>query len=343
MLEPNWVRKSKGPPLPEVSVILNSYNQGRFLQDAITSVLNQTFRDFELIIVDNGSTDNSQALLRNTTDNRIRLFLHDRNLPITRRFNEAIREARAPLVSFLYSDDLYLPTKLGEQVERFRDLDSSYGVVTSVALANNVLTGHEWRLPAIGKSGWVFDALLDQITRAQIDMCSPMVRRSCLVLHPFNESIFGEGEAVFWRISLTHKFSHLDEPLVVLRDHGTNAGKAIRQNASMAFQALDALTADPKLPPTKLPVVRRCRSRLSARYAWQGARRDEDRSWVLSCLGGSWRNGIGTFLTARTFGALLLCSVPNQLRSRVNRRLDMFSGHPGTRQRGVTFGGSADE
>jgi len=329
--------------LPEVSVILNSYNQGHFLEEAIASVLAQTFEDFELIIVDNGSTDNSQSLLRNISDSRIRLLLHNRNLPITQRFNEAVKVARAPFVSFLYSDDLYLPAKLGRQVQRFQELDSSYGVVTSVALANNVLTGREWRLPAVGSSGWVFDTLLDQITRAQIDMCSPMVRTSCLAMHPFNESIFGEGEAVFWRISLTHKFCHLDEALVVLRDHGTNAGKAIRQNAFMTFQALDALAAYPALPATKLPVVRRCRSRLSARYAWQGARRDEDRSWIWSCLGQSWRSGIPTFLTLRTFGAIALCGVPNRLRAGINRRLDMNSHHPGTRQRGVTFGGSADE
>jgi glycosyltransferase involved in cell wall biosynthesis len=329
--------------LPEVSVILNSYNQGEFVQEAVASVLDQTFEDFELIIVDNGSTDNSQSLLRDITDNRTRLFLHDHNLPITQRFNEALREVRAPFVSFLYSDDLYLPAKLGKQVERFRELESSYGVVTSVALAKNVLNGREWPLPTVGLSGWVFDALLDQITRAQIDMCSPMVRTSCLALHPFNESIFAEGEAVFLRISLTHKFSHLDDPVVVLRDHGRNAGKAIRQNASMTFQALDALAADPALPAAKLPVVRRCRSRLLARYAWQGARRDVDRSWVLSCLGQSLHNGIRTLLTMRTLGTIALCTVPNRLRAMINRRLDMLSRHPGTRQRGVTFGGSADD
>ena len=70
-------------------------------------------------------------------------------------------------MSFLYLDDLYLPAKLGSQVQRFQELDSSYEVVTSVALANNVLTGREWRLPAVGSSGWVFDTLLDQITRTK--------------------------------------------------------------------------------------------------------------------------------------------------------------------------------
>ncbi len=147
-------------------MILNSYNQGEFLQEAIDSVLNQTFEDFELIIVDNGSTDNSQELVRNVTDKRVRTLVHDSNRPITQRFNEAIREARAPFVSFLYSDDLYLPTKLGRQVERFRELDSSYGVVTSVAIAKNLLTGSEWRLPPVG-SGWVFDTMLAEITRAK--------------------------------------------------------------------------------------------------------------------------------------------------------------------------------
>jgi glycosyltransferase involved in cell wall biosynthesis len=329
--------------LPAVSVILNSYNQGEFLQEAVTSVLDQTFGDLELIIVDNGSTDNSQELLKTITDGRVRLFLWDQNQAITQRFNEALREVRAPLVCFLYSDDLYLPTKLERQVGRFSELDESYGVVTSIAIAKNLLTHREWQLPSIGSSGWVFDELLDRATRAQIDMCSPMIRTSCLALHPFNESIFAEGEAIFFRISLTHKFSHLEEPVVLLRDHGTNAGKAIRKNAFMTFQALDVLEANPALPPERQRTVRRCRARLSVGYAWQGARRDEDRSWILKCLRQAWRNDVPTSLTLRTFGAFCLCSLPNPVRSRVNRMLDGISRHPGTKQRVARFGGSADD
>jgi hypothetical protein len=329
--------------LPEVSVILNSYNQGDFLPEAVASVLGQTFRDLELIIVDNGSTDRSQELLKSITDRRARLFLRDRNCPITQRFNEALREVRSPYVSFLYSDDLYLPTKLERQLERFSDLDGSYGVVTSIALARNMLTGREWPLPSIGSSGWALSDLLDRAGRAQIDMCSPMVRTSCFTTHPFNESIFAEGEAVFLRIALTHKFSHLGEPVVVLRDHGTNAGKAIRKNAFMTFQAFDALEAHPALPPTEQGAVRRSRARLSVGYAWQGARRDEQRRWIFGCLGQAWHSHVPTLLTVRASGAFALCCLPNRLRSRTNGLLDLISPHPGTKQRFVRFGGSADE
>ena len=65
--------------------------------------------------------------------------------------------------------------------------------------------------------------------RGHIDMVSPLTRRGALLANPFDERIFAEGEAIFHHIALTKRFAYTPEPLAVVRDHGHNAGKAIKR------------------------------------------------------------------------------------------------------------------
>ena len=104
---------------PTVSVVLNCYNHEPYVAAAIESVLAQTCRDFELILIDNGSTDGSRRVMQSFDDERIRLILHDDNQSISRRLNEGVAAARGQFVSILYSDDLFLPHKLERQLAIF--------------------------------------------------------------------------------------------------------------------------------------------------------------------------------------------------------------------------------
>src|SRR5947208_2116898 len=142
---------------PRVSVILNCYNQCQWVAEAVESVLNQTFRDFELLIVDNGSSDKTPEILKAySSDPRVRLFLHKENVAISRRFNEAVDAARGEFISFLYSDDYYLPRKLEKQVALLDQLGSEYGVVYGPSLVKNELTGEQWTSNSIRASGHIF-------------------------------------------------------------------------------------------------------------------------------------------------------------------------------------------
>jgi hypothetical protein len=102
---------------PRVSVLMAAYNCERFVERAVASVLAQTLTDFELVLVDDGSTDGSPAILRRLAaqDNRIMLH-HQANRGIGGAMNKALELARAPLVAILDSDDLMLPTRLEAQV-----------------------------------------------------------------------------------------------------------------------------------------------------------------------------------------------------------------------------------
>jgi glycosyltransferase involved in cell wall biosynthesis len=105
--------------MPDISVILPVHNRADVLPRAIGSVLEQEFEDFELIVIDDGSTDASAQIAESFGDRRIRLIRLDRNRGGNAARNEGIRAACAPLIGFLDSDDRYLPNKLARVTAEF--------------------------------------------------------------------------------------------------------------------------------------------------------------------------------------------------------------------------------
>ena len=102
--------------MPEVSVIIPCFNTGSYLAEAIDSVLAQTFDDFEIIVVDDGSTDNTRQVATSYSDPKVRcVYQHNQGLSAAR--NTGIRYATGNFVMFLDADDLILPTKLARQTE----------------------------------------------------------------------------------------------------------------------------------------------------------------------------------------------------------------------------------
>ena len=103
---------------PTVSVIIPTYNQNWILKKTIDSVLSQDFTDYELIVVDDGSTDDTRQILDSYGQDLIVLRQPNRGVSAAR--NRGIAESRAPLVALLDSDDLWLPQKLTRQVAFFQ-------------------------------------------------------------------------------------------------------------------------------------------------------------------------------------------------------------------------------
>lgn len=111
--------------LPKVSVILTSYNHAAYVAAAIESALNQTFTDFELLIVDDGSQDNSRDIIKNFDDPRIKTFLYEENRGPVISVAEAVKSARGKYLAVHHSDDLWFPEKLEKQVA-FLDANPNY-------------------------------------------------------------------------------------------------------------------------------------------------------------------------------------------------------------------------
>ena len=98
-----------------VSVIMPSWNTGRFIAESIQSVINQTYHNWELIIVDDCSTDNTDEVVMSFSDSRIKYLKNEKNLGAAFSRNRAMREARGEWLAFLDSDDLWRKNKLEKQ------------------------------------------------------------------------------------------------------------------------------------------------------------------------------------------------------------------------------------
>ena len=99
-----------------VSIIMPSYNSAKYIAASMESVLAQTYADWELLIVDDCSTDNTVEIIRSFDDPRIRLFINEKNAGAAMSRNRALREAKGKWIAFLDSDDLWVPEKLAKQV-----------------------------------------------------------------------------------------------------------------------------------------------------------------------------------------------------------------------------------
>ena len=105
--------------MPKVSIITPSFNSSNFIEHSIKSVISQTFKDWELLVVDDNSNDNSLELIEKFTeiDNRIKLISLDKNVGAAEARNIAIRKAKGRFIAFLDSDDLWKNNKLEKQLE----------------------------------------------------------------------------------------------------------------------------------------------------------------------------------------------------------------------------------
>lgn len=99
-----------------VSIIMPSWNTDRFIAETIQSVINQTYTNWELLIVDDCSTDNTDAVVGSFKDERIKYFHNEKNCGAALTRNRALRKAQGEWIAFLDSDDLWMPEKLEHQI-----------------------------------------------------------------------------------------------------------------------------------------------------------------------------------------------------------------------------------
>ena len=104
---------------PTVSVIVTCYNYAQYLEGCLRSILNQTYQDFELLIINDGSTDNTDEVVARFLDNEKIRYIKQNNTGQAIATNNGIMAASGELIAFLDADDLWEPTKLEKQVKLF--------------------------------------------------------------------------------------------------------------------------------------------------------------------------------------------------------------------------------
>lgn len=209
-----------GDRTPAVSVIIPSHNRERYLSRAIRSVLEQTHRDFELLVVDDGSTDNTRATVASLADSRIRYLRLSRNRGAACARNRGVAESRGEYVAFLDSDDEWLPAKLEKQLDLFHRSSPRVGLIYTGAHCSAPGTRPYRRHPR--HSGDVHGTLLRR-NIVSGSTSSVMIRRHVFEsVGGFDESLPARQDRDLWlRISRHHEFDFVRECLVRL-DLGTD-------------------------------------------------------------------------------------------------------------------------
>lgn len=200
---------------PKVSVIIPTYNRAHLIGRAIKSVLEQTYQDFEIIVVDDGSTDNTDEVVRDFGDERIRYIRHEKNKGGATARNTGIKAAKGEFIAFQDSDDEWLPEKLDKQMQVFENVPAKVGVVYTGFW--RIKGGKKTYRPSakiIRKEGDIHNELLKgNFATTQ----TTVVRKECFEkAEMFDERLLRlQDWELFIRISKFYEFKCVDEPLVV--------------------------------------------------------------------------------------------------------------------------------
>ncbi|MSO96196.1 MAG: glycosyltransferase [Thermoleophilia bacterium] len=305
---------------PLVSIVLGTYNQAPYLGAAIDSALGQTHPKIEVILVDNGSTDGTaDVLARYAGVPNLRIQRHARNGAVTKALNEALDDAQGEFVSFLFGDDYYLAEKTERQLSFFATLSTEHGVVFGPGYRLSERTGERWVPPGRGPSGWVARDLLAHFHSASLVPISPLIRRRCLERYRFHEDIFLEGtESLLLRLALSYQFGYLPEPLVVMREHAGNHGKAYRRNTEYNLVLLDKLAREEAFPADLRGVVTTVKAQSLRSLGWTTARLTSDGAAARAAFLAAARMQKRQALHWRTLAGVLLSLVPGRLRGLLN-------------------------
>jgi glycosyltransferase involved in cell wall biosynthesis len=225
----------------DVSIVVPAFNAERFIEETIDSVLAQTHRDWELVVVDDGSTDDTASVVQRVDDARIRLVqIPHSGLPAVAR-NRGIAESRAPHVAFLDADDLWRPEKLAHQLEML----AARPEVGLVHCAAEVLDDPQAPVATPGDDE---EPLLIRLLETNfIYNSSVLVRRSVLDEHGVFDTdpgLRGTEDFELWlRLAVVVEFAYVPEPLLLYRVHtgGLSADQPRLQAAGVV--ALDKARA----------------------------------------------------------------------------------------------------
>jgi glycosyltransferase involved in cell wall biosynthesis len=233
--------------MPEVSVVIPAFNAQRTLSATLRSVLAQTLQDLEIIVVNDGSSDATEAVANDVSDPRIRV-VSVVNGGVARARNRGVAEAQAELVAFLDADDLFHPSKLELQVGCLAgnmDSDICVTAATRVDAQANPLGP----MPLLDAE----DDCQALLLRSMVVGCisSAVIRKSALEsVGGFNPDFSQCADWDLWlRLSLVTRFTKIHQELVSYRTHGTNMSGDIGLLESDTFGVLDAFFGMPGSAP----------------------------------------------------------------------------------------------
>lgn len=207
---------------PTISVVIPVYEQPQLLNEALDSVMKQTFNDIEAIVVDDASDTDFKPIIDRYGD-QVRLLNHDENKGAAEARNTGIDAARGEYVAFLDADDRWISTKLEKQLEVFERAEANLGLVYT-GFVQYELDGTEWERYPNARG----DIYLEELERDRVHPTSTvMVRWECLErVGGFDPSLPSRQDYDLWiRITEHYKVGYVDEILVDKREQSDSISK----------------------------------------------------------------------------------------------------------------------
>lgn len=287
--------------MPMVSVIIPTYNRAHFLHEAIDSVLAQTFGDFEIIVVDDGSTDETMDCVK-SYGGRVH-YVHQKNAGPSMARNRGIAAAQGRYVAFLDSDDFFYPDKLEKQVV-LMEKDPS--------LAFTFTNYSQGERPMEPRRGWIRENLLDN-SDIFSSLCRDGVvcyvvtvlarREELLAAGLFDPTMRAAEDYDLWlRLAHFKRGQYLPEILTHVRDHGerTMRSLAFHRNYCQAYRMQLLRWHDGAALPSQRHDLKNRYIKSLTQLAWcqrqNGRIRDSGRTFMLAayndCRSARWQDGL---------------------------------------------------
>lgn len=223
--------------MPKVTVVIPTYNAIAYLPSTLDSVIKQTFTDFEVLIIDDGSSDDTVEWASQLVDARVRLIVQE-NQGVAVARNKGIANAKGEYVAFLDADDLWEPTKLEKQVKCLEE-NPQVGLVNTSIL--NI--DEQGNLLGAVDAHDVQGNVLKYIVEENLILCgsAPMVRRSCLeAVQGFDQTLMSAEDWDLWiRIAARYEFAVVREPLVLYRQHLNSKSNNIERHLKHRLKVID--------------------------------------------------------------------------------------------------------
>ncbi len=240
--------------MPRVSVIIPTYNRAEYIGDTIDSVLRQTFTDFEIIVVDDGSTDNTREIVNGYTDPRIR-YIYQENSGVSTARNNGINSSDSEYIAFLDSDDMYLEDMLEKSV---RILDEHPEVGYSYGQSNIMRDGfgvYRTRISPFHSHSTVVgsvEQVRELLFHSPITTCTFTGRRHLIAeLGGFHPDLWTcQDYHYFVKLAKRCSGYYIAEPLAIIRFHDIQLHNQMRHGRERAFpMILSEVFDDPDFAP----------------------------------------------------------------------------------------------
>ena len=207
--------------MPKVSVVIPTHNRSDLLQSAISSVVRQTYKEWEAITIDDHSTDQTRSVVEGFSDSRVKYIQNSGKSGPSVARNKGIEIASGEFIAFLDDDDEWTPFKLEKQIDIMDSCGEKFCGIYSNRLMINKLTGETYSEDP-GADTLRGNLLMQLMIKNPIHTSTLMIRKSCLdKIGLFDENMrYMEDRDLFIRLAMNWDYEYIDEPLVKAYYHG---------------------------------------------------------------------------------------------------------------------------